>query len=687
MSRRCILVSLVTATLLGVVATRIPTGLAAREVRAGEPSASDGWAGHAASPAAADQLHWSFRPVETPPLPTVRDETWARDDLDRFVLRRLEERGLAPNPEADRYTLLRRVAFDLTGLPPTEKEIRRFVDDPRSTDEALPAVVDRYLASRHFGERWGRHWLDVVHYADSVGRTWSAPFTYAWRYRDWVIDALNEDLPYDEFVTRQLAGDLVPADSFAEERRNRIATGFLALASLELHESESEQFRLDRIDDQIDVTTRAFLGLTTACARCHDHPYDPATMHDYYALAGVFASSETFSGQRRGEYVAADRLLTLPDEDGRIVPPDPDGVHSMSDIRRRQNSIGYEEVLYSFDPNLAMGVVEGSPGDLEIRNGGLPYDRGAAPPRGDLHLAGWPPLPDVPADASGRLQLARWIASPRHPLTARVMVNRVWQHLLGRGLVRTVDNFGLVGEEPSHPAVLDHLAARFSADGWSTKRLIRTIVLSRTYRASSAGHAANTAIDPGNELHWRANVRRLEVEALRDSLLDVAGRLEIDRPEGINVAGTGGKGRWGVTRSLLGVESPYRTVYLPVLRSQLPDLYTTFDFPDPSQIQGQREVTTVAPQALFLLNGDLTVDCARDAARIVLDGEATTDAARGQAAYLRILGRPATDDEERDAVAFLAALDPEGSQRDPVLYRWTALVQALLATAEFRSVL
>jgi hypothetical protein len=383
--------------------------------------------------------------------------------------------------------------------------------------------------------------------------------------------------------------------------------------------------------------------------------------------------------------VADDRLLLLPNENGEHGSlADPVGIHSMADITDEQRRHGYREILYTTDPDLAMGVMEGKPCDCEIRLGGRPFARGPAPPRGELHIPGWPTLAKIPADASGRLETARWIASAEHPLTARVMVNRVWQHLFGRGLARTVDDFGSTGEAPSHPELLDHLAMRFVQNGWSVKRLIRAIMLTRTYRLSSAGNAKT---DPHNELYWRMNLRRLEVEPLRDAMLAASGRLTFERPTGIQVAGTGGKGRWGVTRSLLEIDAPYRTVYLPVLRSLLPEMHQTFDFPEPSQIQGQREVTTVAPQALFLLNSEFAADCARDAAGRLLGEPHATDEARVRAAYLRLLARPPSQRETDAALAFLENLRPTASAPDAELYRWAALTQALMATAEFRSVL
>lgn len=637
----------------------------------------------------APPAHWSFLPVQRPAVPTVRQDDWGRDDIDRFVLQRLEAADIAPNHDADRYTLIRRAAFDLTGLPPTVDEIQAFVNDPSPVDVAFAKVVDQYLASSRFGERWARHWLDVVRYADTVGRTWNAPFTYAWRYRDWVIDAFNADLPYDQFILQQIAGDLLPAASGRERRNQQIATTLLVLGSLELPESGSEQFVLDQIDDQIDVVTRGFLALTVSCARCHDHKDDPIALRDYYAVAGIFLSTDTFSGQRRGDYVAADRMLLLPDDRGFVpASPDPQGMHSMSDIVDEQRRGGYRDIRFTTDPHLGLGVRDGVPVHCDVRIGGRPRDRSPAPPRGDLQLPGFPRLANIPEDASGRLQLAGWIATSDNPLTSRVIVNRVWQHLLGTPLVRTVDNFGVTGESPSHPELLDHLAVQFVADGWSVKALVRRIMLSRTYRLGSTTwrsttRGRGTSVDPDNRLYWRGNIRRLELEPFRDALLLAAGRLTFDRPTEIPLAGVGGKGRWGTVRSLLDLQSPYRTVYLPVMRSLLPEMYQTFDFPDPSQIQGQRDVTTVAPQALFVMNHDLVIGCARETAQMLLAARGRSPAERVQTLYLKLLSRPATSEEVAAALRFLS--DLQTSTRADESTNWTILIQALFATAEFRS--
>lgn len=644
---------------------------------------------------------WSFRPLRPPVVPAVNDGSWPRDSIDAFILARLEQQGLKPNPDADRYTLIRRAAFDLTGLPPTEEAIAAFVADPAPDREAFAKVVDGYLASEQFGERWARHWLDVVRYADSVGRLWNAPFTYAWRYRDWVIDAFNRDKPYDRFVLEQIAGDLLPGEG-AQRAEQVIATGLLTLGAVNIQEGRNETFRMDQVDDQIDVTTRAFLALTVSCARCHDHKYDPISMRDYYALAGIYYSMDTWTGQgplsdrSSHGYVDQGRLWQLPESHispvapaaaaGRRSGSAPPEVHTMYEFQARWRE-GHRDIRFVYDPRLAMGVSEGDIRDCELRIKGEPYDLGPIVPRGAARIAGLPPLEPIPASSSGRLQLARWIVSEHNPLTARVIANRVWQHLMGRGIAATVNNFGATGEPPTHPELLDHLASRLIQQNWSLKRLIREVMLSRTYALSSSSRhlppdAPQRTIDPQNDLYWRANMRRLELEPLRDSMLWVSGRLKLQRPVGIFVAGIGGKNRHSAAHSLLPIDAPYRTIYLPVLRSLLPEMYPLFDFPEPSQIEGQRYVSTVAPQALFLLNSDFAARCSADAATRLLSGGAARDEDRVQVLYLRLLGRPAQAAEVQEVLHCLRGLEPAPGS-DAEHYRWSVVIQAMLASAEF----
>jgi len=639
-----------------------------------------------AAPASANKPPWAFKPLTAKAPPTTADTAWPSDDLDRFILAALEAADVEPNADADRATLLRRLTFDLTGLPPTEQQLTSFLADRSADDVAVARVVDALLSSPAFGERWARHWLDVVHYADSAGRTFNPPFTYAWRYRDYVIDAFNRDTPYDRFITEQLAGDLLPHKTVDERRRNLTATGMLTLGAHDLQALDAGQFAMDCIDDQIDVVSRSMLALTIACARCHDHKYDPVAMRDYYALAGIFSSSRIQAGVSYrgsgGGYVTPDRLIILPVASGsrsslpEIVP----GVHSMNDWNAIW-STGRRDIRYTTDPNLCMGLEEADVGDCEICLKGDPHDRGPAPPRGDLKIPQLGKPAKINAKQSGRLELARWIASPTHPLTARVITNRVWQHLFGTPLAPTPDDFGATSEPPTHPELLDHLAVRLTKNGWSLKQLIRAIVLSKTYRLSS-DTAKNEAqkTDPDNRLYWRSNLRRLEFEPLRDAMLSAAGRLEVEPPTGIQVSGIGGKSNKTSVVGLLDVDDPYRTIYLPVVRARMPESYGTFDFPDPCQIAGRREVTTVAPQALFFLNGSLATDCADRTAEQVLSEQLADDTARVRKLYRRLLGRNATNDEVQAAGRMMQQLS------SPIPERWSTLVQALMASAEFRYV-
>lgn len=692
--------------------------------------------------------HWAFQPVSNPTLPTVRNTNWPHDDLDRFILSRIEAANLQPAPDADRFALIRRVTLDLTGLPPTVTEMEAFIQDPASDDEALAKVVDRLLNSSSFGERWGRHWLDVARYADSVGKTRNIPFPHAWRYRNYVIDAFNSDKPYNEFVAEQIAGDLWESKNLKDHEENLIATGLLALGSMDLNERDGEQFQLDRIDDQMDTIGRSMMGLTLGCARCHDHKFDPIAQTDYYAMAGIFASTKTLSGQRNRqggnkEYYqpsllarldapptseadgskpvesttkAADRagedriarlksrLQELQKDRKKADLSKPDRAklrQEFAQIRQQLSNLGATVALptagnknkknaetaeETVDPNatLAMAVAEGDIDDLALRVRGEPDIRGDIVPRAFPVIFTNASTPVLSDTESGRRELAEWMTSRQHPLTARVMVNRVWAHLLGRGLVESVDNFGASGAEPTHPELLDHLATRFMDDGWSVKSLIRAVVLSRTYRLSGQHLEASASVDEGNRLYWRANLRRLEAEAIRDSLLAAGGMLQTGRPAGgpfdgsynVDLSKTKPGRRDAVSDP---IAEPVRSVYLPVLRSKLPGMFTVFDFAEPDQVNGQRDVTTVPPQALFMLNNPFVVDVSERAAQHILNQHLPDEKAKVRYAYAYTLSRYPTDVETARALAFLGAGEDQPSS-------WSTLMQALYSSAEFRYV-
>jgi Protein of unknown function (DUF1549)/Protein of unknown function (DUF1553) len=628
---------------------------------------------------------WSFEPLMRPAVP-ARSGDWARDELDHFILLGLSKAGLTPSPDASRSTMIRRVTLDLHGLLPTPGEVDSFVRDPAADDQALATVVDRLLRSPRFGERWARHWLDVVRYAESTGRSWNAPLVYAFRYRDWVIDSFNQDKPYTRFMAEQVAGDLLPVRSDAERSQAVQGTGFLALGSMDLVQGQYEQYRMDLVDDQIDVTTRAFLGLTVACARCHDHKTDPVTQHDYYALAGLFYSTDTHAGTAdrmhlgASLYVDLDRLIRLPVATLISSVALKAGEQNLFDEPIAEPGMGMATAqggryvtTYVQRADIAMGVSDGDAANCPIRIAGDPDEEGKTPHRGDWRIPKLPLMPKIAGQASGRAELAQWLSTTTHPLTSRVMVNRLWAHLFGRGLVTTVDNFGISGEKPEHPELLDHLAVRFVTEGWSVKKMLRAMVLSRSYRQSSAGSRVDAqAVDPANTLVWRMKPKRMEVEVLRDTLLQIGGVLTFDRPSDIQIAGNGGKGKDARTRSLMSIDSSYRSLYLPVLRDLLPEMYDVWDFPNPTQIKGEREVTTVAPQALFLMNNRMVVDCASALAEQVR-GEFTDDDKAVQQLHRILFGRLASAQELKDADDYLIAEDS-----------WSSYVQALIASAEFR---
>ena len=541
--------------------------------------------------------HWAFQPPILVDPPATQAADWPRTDVDRFILARLEQEGLAPSPPADARTLLRRVYFDLIGLPPTADEVAEFQNQSR--DEDYQAVVDQLLASEHFGERWGRYWLDVARYADTKGYVFREDRNYphAHTYRDWVIKALNDDMPYDRFIFAQLAADQLDDPSAAP------AMGFLTLGRRFINNKH------DIIDDRIDVVTRGLMGLTGSCARCHDHKYDPITMADYYGMYGVFASS------REPREETAPLLMVDADQ-----PSEP----------------------FVF-----------------IR--GNPANRGAQVPR--RFIAFFSDADARPFErGSGRQEMAEKIASADNPLTARVWVNRVWLHLWGQPLVRTPSDFGTRSDPPSHPQLLDWLACRFIAEGWSTKWLIRQIVLSSAYRQSSDDRPDCREADPENRLLWQMNRRRLDLEALRDSLLVAAGRLDTTM---------GGP-------SVKLTEQPYptrRAVYGFIERQNLPGFFRTFDFAGPDTHSPGRPYTTVPQQALYLMNSPFVIQQAVHLANRDEVRTAVSNAERIEHLFRCALGRGPSADELSWAQAFLEKDEAAGDSADfndinPWQYGW-----------------
>lgn len=643
--------------------------------------------------------HWAWQPLIAAKPPAVKDSAWVRDDVDRFILAGLEAQNLRPVGDADKVDLIRRVTFDLTGLPPTLYEIDAFVAD--SSPGAFAKVVDRLLGSRAFGERWGRHWLDVARYGESTGSARNLPFPHAWRYRDYVIDAFNADKPYNQFLREQIAGDLLPANSPQEKAEQLVATGFLALGVKDVNQRFKVRYIMDNVDEQIDTVSRAVLGLTVSCARCHDHKFDPIPTTDYYALAGIFRSSDLCAGLRnkmggggldyydttmllnvglgevkeatadkiaeaKKKYEAAkkefDAIFNTPE--GKKVGPD--GKPAQFGFRQKMNKAQAELTALS-DPaaggQIAMGVRDSKVvADTEIRIRGEAEKLGPVVPRGYLSVVPVPDAPPVNPEQSGRLELARWLTSPQNPLTSRVMANRVWKHLFGTGIVNTVDNFGVTGEKPSHPELLDFLAARFVNEGWSVKKLVRSLVLSRSYQLSSAGDEKDMELDPANRLVWRHSPRRLEAEEIRDAMLAASGKLNLTPPEAspakdFPVRELRNNGPEAKNLETLAKDSLQRSVYLPLLRGITPNSLSVFDFAEQGFVTGSRDATTVAPQALYLLNDTFVRKQSLALAEQLLAKSEMDDAARTKLAYRLIFGREPTSHELEQGSDFVAAYE------------------------------
>jgi hypothetical protein len=667
---------------------------------------------------------WAFQPVKMPQTPKVNNASWPRNDLDRHLLAALEAKNLKPVGDADAYTLIRRVYFDLIGLPPSPEVVQKFAKDYAAQPAvALEKVVDQLLASPQFGERWGRHWLDVARFAESTGRSVNFNFPHAWRYRDYVIDAVNADKPYDQFILEQLAGDLLPAQTELEKAQHQIATGFLAIGPKSINERMALQFQMDLVDEQIDATFQAFQALTVACARCHDHKFDPIPTKDYYALAGIFRSTETCYGTPRiiqsnhpAPLIQVPNKLGLPARDDklsdeqrqrlvkqiddlkkqvqeRIKAEGQAGRFNITNILANSRVALVENKLESFEADgtpktFIMGTRERSrTSDCPIYTRGEIEHPAEIVPRGSVQVVSRQ-QPNI-TRGSGRLELARWIASKDNPLTARVMVNRIWLHLFGQGLVPTPDNFGASGRTPTNPQLLDYLAMNFMDHGWSVKNLIKVIVLSRAYQLDSKFDPQNAEIDPDNSLTWRMSKLRLEAEAIRDGMLCISEGLDRTPPKTSAVAKAGeGPTQFAVRfnmRDFDGSRSTHRSVYMPILRDQVPEVLSLFDFPDASLPSGERSVTTVPSQSLYLMNNPFVIQQAQTAADLILRS-GSDEGYRIEQAYLRFYSRPPTEKETKAAKEFLTKYVEVGKKRSPeqqARSAWAALCQALFASADF----
>ncbi|MCH2063831.1 MAG: DUF1549 domain-containing protein [Roseibacillus sp.] len=743
----------------------------------------------------AEDSHWAFQSLRPPALPEVEHKGWVRTSLDHFILAASADESIATVPRADRRVLLRRAYFDLVGLPPTPAQVEAFLAD--QSPGAWAKVIDQLLASPHYGERWGRHWLDLARYGDSNGGDENHAYPLAWRYRNWVIGALNRDLPYDQFVREQLSGDLM-----APVTANRIAaTGFLAIGTKILAEKDPVKKRADIVDEQIDTMGRVFLGLSLGCARCHDHKFDPVPERDYYALAGIFHSTaiedrelktpdaiaahkarggkievltreiaqhektlETFvdlEGTIEWEAEAHDRGNVIVDRerygegigiisdpgsqknyaeydieirkdgtyqlalryaaaasrpgqvlvDGTVVireaisqvtggwmPPNQRWHHEgllnlkagkrvlrieseplmshldkvrLLPIREPARAAAVREKIEALQADRTrleeegketfpkvMAVKDGTIADARINLRGNPHDLGDPVPRGFLSSVGAPTRPGQLTTQSGRLELAEWMTTPRHPLTARVIVNRVWHWHFGNGLVTTPDNFGTTGSAPANPTLLDHLTHRFIEDGWSLKKLHRHIMLSNTYQLASS--------EGGNR------VRRMEAEVFRDAVLSVSGSLKREAPAGPPpTVKAQDPSPADIARNREVYEDyPHRTVYLPVVRSHVYDFLSLLDFPNPTTPVGRRNSSTVATQALLMLNSPFLLEKSAEIATGIRSHDDPLEEL-----YLRLFARPATQDERREAAKFLEEAGGDEA--------WTLLCHTLLISNEF----
>jgi hypothetical protein len=799
---------------------------------------------------------WAFQPPKAAALPRVANAAWPKNPIDSFTLAKMEAKGVQPVADAEKAALLRRLYFDLIGLPPSPAEIDQYLQEASAKPQAaLEHVVDRLLASPHFGERWGRHWLDVARFAESSGGGRSLLFPDAWRYRDYVIAAFNDDKPYDRFITEQIAGDLLPYNNPKQREQQLVATSFLVLGATNYEEQDKDNLETDVIDEQLDTMGRAFLGMTIGCARCHDHKFDPIPARDYYALAGIFRNTQTLIHDNVSHWVdvplpmtaeqdaawkkhelavnslkekirlakeeekklgivdagSRPKIIAVKDLPGIVLDDSQakkvgewthskysgsyigDGYLHDGDKDKGQKTLtfvpdfphsGRYEVRLAYTPGtnratnvpvhvlhadgeqkfhvdetkpppidehfvsigtfrfekgsqwyviisnegtnghvivdavqflpedekphptvtnnpstqpkerrvsskdleaelkrltdkapprpMAMSVKEAAKiGDFFVCIRGNVHNRGADVPRGFLQVATTGPMPQLPAKESGRRELAAWLSSSDNPLTARVIVNRIWHHLFGSGIVRTVDVFGTTGELPSHPELLDFLALRFVQDGWSIKKMIRMIVLSHSYQLACANPDAR---DPENRSFSRMHHRRLEAEAIRDSILFVSGQLDCS---------LGGPNVKPGTATEVGYtfDDRRRSVYTPIFRNRLLELFEVFDFADPNLVLGRRNVSTVLTQALFLLNNHFVQQQAQLAARRLLAETGRDDSARLEQLFRTALGRLPTTKEREMVLRFLA----ENSGKDQTK-AWEQIVQTVFACMDFRYV-
>lgn len=668
--------------------------------------------------------HWAMLPPQIVPGASI----------DSLVDAKLAEKKLKPNAPASRAALVRRLHLDLTGLPPSDLSDKSDLSD----------VVDALLKSPHFGERWGRHWLDIARYADSNGRDRNVMNYHAWRYRDYVIASFNADKPYDVFIQEQIAGDLMPMKDTAQRDERLTATAFLALGAKAFEELKQDLFHMDVVDEQIEVISRGVLGLSVACARCHDHKCDPIPTADYYAIAGILRSTQPLYGHgprgikatmfhhtefhalggEGGQKLApaalayftkldADMLAmhTARSDRYRVQKRLPEAKRAVESatgeakakaqaelkameaeiadwnvkIKKLEDDVEALKDAAPSQPVWTMGARDREAiSDCRIHLRGETTSLGDKVPRGFLQVISIPGAKPPAKTQSGRLELAQWLTHRDNPLTARVMVNRVWQKLFGRALVTTADDFGVNGAKPSHPELLDYLAVRFMQQGWSVKKLIREIVLSQAYQRSTDHSEKGVQSDPDNVWLWRMAPRPVEVEVLRDAILALSGQLAPYPPQKpfLDRFHPQKDAELFTFKPFLTVEAivdHHRSVYLPVVRGTLPEMFPLFNFAPPERPVAQREESLVPAQSLFLMNNAWVLEQARHAAaRLLSDTSLTDDTQRLRLLYERAFSRPPTPAEQSRALAYLKTGGPETA--------WTSLCQTIIASAEFRVV-
>ena len=657
--------------------------------------------------------YWSFRPVTRPPVPAVSDVRFETNPVDRFIFAKLAEKGLKAAPAADKRTLIRRATYDLTGLPATVAKVDAFLSD--DSPDAYGKVIERLLASSHYGERWGRHWLDLVRYADTAGDSADFPVPEAYRYRNYVIDSFNKDKPYDQFVREQIAGDLLPYENDDQRWQQTIGTGYIAISRR--IGVTPETLGHIRIEDTLNNFGKTFLGLTVGCARCHNHKFDPIPTADYYSLYGIFDSSVyPFPGSEHLPHRRDFVYRVGPENAARILKPhraelavwnkkERDKFEEYQSFQDRKISDPTRTRLIVWDelvkireqraevakkfPLMEIGyaiVDANNPHDVRIQKAGDPKALGAEVRRGFPQILGGQKLPED-AQGSGRRQLADWLADPNNPLTARVMVNRIWHYHFGRGIVATTSDFGVRGSAPSHPELLDYLASYFVDSGWSIKDMHRLIMLSSTYRLSGSEVAVNMNVDPTNELLWRANRRRLDAESLRDTIMLLSGDLDLSPG-----------GRHPMPHHLTYFyrqhepfnefyESNRRTIYTMQQRFEKNAYLDLFDGPDGNIQLAERKSSVTSLQALFMMNSRFFHNQSEAIAERVSAAADSTDE-RIEHAYRMILGRLPRADEVEKGEQFLASMREHLSSAECAGARceqgaWAGYLRALLAGNEF----